>query len=168
MLEIRQCCVAEQEYGRLQRYVTRPLAVFCCAAENVLRVSMQATESRGLDFPDIDAVAPWTENDAALFDELRAVLERHGATSRFGISLLHRHFEIDADEVLVETCDVDARTLVTRPYARHEIRTRPTIDTNWRFDGPNAVAQECWQWCFRDDDAQSHLKSHRPVDTSQS
>ncbi len=121
-----------------------------------------------LDFPHIDDVERRGEADAALFAELKAVLERHGATARFGVTLLHTHFEIGADEVLVETCDAATRTLVTKPYPRELALARPTIDTNWRFDVAGEVAQECWQWCFWDNDAQAHLKEHRPANSGAS
>lgn len=113
------------------------------------------------DFPDIDDVARRDESDAALFAELKTVLDRHGASSRFGVTLLHKHFAIGPDEVLVETCDAEARTLVIKPYPRALALARPTIDTNWRFDIVGEVAQECWQWCFWDNDAEAHLKTHR-------
>jgi hypothetical protein len=126
-------------------------------------VTSAPTAAERRDFPDIDDAARRSESDAELFAELREVLERHGAASRFGVTLLHKHFSIDADEVLVETCDVETRTLVTKPYPRALALARPTIDTNWRFDVRGEVAQECWQWCFFDNDAQAHLKEHRPA-----
>ncbi|MDT0449491.1 hypothetical protein RM609_10460 [Streptomyces sp. DSM 40473] len=38
-----------------------------------------------------------------------AVLEKHGNLDRFGLCLLHDHFPVASDEVLVETHDADAR-----------------------------------------------------------
>lgn len=96
---------------------------------------MTALQSAVLeDFTAIDDVAPWSPADQALFAELRTVLERHGAVSRFGVTLLHKHFDVTADEVLVEVCDIESRTLTTRPRAKSEISGKNVIETNWRLD----------------------------------
>lgn len=52
--------------------------------------------------PDIDEVEHLSAADEPLMRELREVLGRHGAERRFGLMLLHEHFAIGEDEVLVE------------------------------------------------------------------
>jgi len=52
---------------------------------------------------DISAVQSLQADDLACFRELRDVLLRYGALERFGISLIHRHFDIADDEELMST-----------------------------------------------------------------
>jgi hypothetical protein len=52
--------------------------------------------------PDIDQVIPMGPTDDQLMADLRCVLDQHGALERFGITLLHQHFDLGDDEVLVQ------------------------------------------------------------------
>ena len=65
--------------------------------------------------PDVDKVPKFSDSDAECLRELRDVLKKHNQLERFGIALLHKHFEIADDEVLFETTDVDKRTQYIRP-----------------------------------------------------
>lgn len=69
--------------------------------------------------PDIDQVVPLGPDDPQLIHELRDVLDRHGALERFGITLLHQHFDVAEGEVLVETVDPAARHPSGRGGAVH-------------------------------------------------
>jgi hypothetical protein len=60
--------------------------------------------------PDITDVSPMSMDDHAVLDAVRDVLVQHGALGRFGVHLLHKHFDMAEDEVLVEYTDVNART----------------------------------------------------------
>lgn len=64
--------------------------------------------------PDISETPPISDADTACLRELQAVLEKHDATGRFGLTLMHKHFDIAEDEMLVEFPDVESRTLVTK------------------------------------------------------
>jgi hypothetical protein len=124
---------------------------------------MKATQSAVLDLPEIADVQRWSAADEKLFDELRAVLEKHGAIARFGITLLHKHFDVADDEVLVEVCDRESRTLLTRPLPATGLSATNVIETNWRFDVPNVVARKCWQVCeFLG--PRRHAKIHKTYD----
>jgi hypothetical protein len=87
-------------------------------------------------FTHVDAVKPVSEADEAVFAEIRAVLVRHKALNRFGVTLLHDHFDISDDEILVESCDPDSRTLVTRPMKKAELAGEQLLETNWTLDAP--------------------------------
>jgi hypothetical protein len=63
-------------------------------------------------------VQPIGDSDAACLAEVRDVLEKHGALSRFGIALLHSHFDLADDEMLLETTDLDKREHLVRPVSR--------------------------------------------------
>lgn len=94
---------------------------------------------------DIDEVRPVDETDQVVFDEVREVLERHGALQRFGLTLLHKHFDISEDEVLVETIHADSRTLTLRP--KELVDSGNAVETSWRLDDPVA-RQRCESMCI--------------------
>jgi hypothetical protein len=86
-------------------------------------------------FPDIDDVRPINETDQIVFDEVREVLARHGALQRFGVTLLHQHFDMDEDEIVVESIDKEHRTLTIQPALTN---STSGIETSWRLDDPIA------------------------------
>jgi len=88
---------------------------------------------------DIDAVDPFTDDDRETLDLIREVLRKRNAIDRFGVTLLHDHFEVNDDEVLVETCDPVTRTLTIKPYRNEQLKEADIdedsyVQTNWRFD----------------------------------
>lgn len=93
---------------------------------------MQALQYQ--DLPDIEKVIPRSQEDEACFQEVRAVLEKHGKLQRFGLCLLHNHFDLAADEVMAETCDDANRTLTIRPVKASQVGEGKTIETIWRMD----------------------------------
>lgn len=79
-------------------------------------------------FEEAEGLGP---QDGAFVRDLVAVLEKHGNLDRFGLCLLHDHFPVAPDEVLVETHDIEARTLhVKVEKAATTTHTRPS---QWRF-----------------------------------
>ena len=90
------------------------------------------------DLPNIDDVEILTEQDEQCLNEIKAILDRHGRTGKFGVTLLHSHFRLDEDEVFLEHTDANARTLLSRPVKFSEIANKPYRPTVWRFDGPKA------------------------------
>lgn len=109
------------------------------------------------DLPDVAEVEPLSERDEPVLREIREVLLKHGAIDRFGLTLLHKHFELQGSEELVEEVDVERRTLVSRPMAKHE--GGRAIDTAWRFDA-NAVGplptMVCHKRCRWKDGSSEH------------
>jgi hypothetical protein len=101
------------------------------------------------DLPDIHDVESVSDADDVCFAELREVLERHHALDRFGVVLLHKHFELEPDEVMVEVVDTENRTLTTRPMKSDP--ARHTIETVWRLDRPRGD-RECERQCQSDRD----------------
>lgn len=95
--------------------------------------------------PDIDVVAPIDDVDLAVLDEIREVLQRRGAINRFGIAVLHSHFDVDPDEVLVETVDRSTRTLTTQPMKTAEMAgsLSPTLLRLTSSGEAIVVAQYC-------------------------
>jgi hypothetical protein len=82
----------------------------------------------------IDDAEPLSEKDKQLADDLIAVLRRHNALDRFGITLLHEHFPLGDHEVLLETTDCEARVQTIRPVPKEELTSLPYKETAWRLD----------------------------------
>ncbi|EAY26057.1 hypothetical protein [Microscilla marina] len=91
--------------------------------------------------------------DEELMHDLHKVLKKHNAVSRFGVTLLHDHFEIDGDEMLIETHDPQSRTLTIKPYRNSELKEPDNLqETSWRFtEEGEAVAMQACLW-----DGQEH------------
>ncbi|MFD4598853.1 hypothetical protein ACFWPQ_12560 [Streptomyces sp. NPDC058464] len=79
-------------------------------------------------FAEAEALGP---QDAEFVRDLVAVLAKHGNLNRFGLCLLHDHFPLAADEVLVETNDPGARMLHAR--VEKAAGTRHVKASQWRF-----------------------------------
>ena len=88
---------------------------------------------------DINDVTPLNEADASMVEEVIAVLARHNALDRFGLMLLHQHFPVAEDEVLLETTDVKARTQIIRPVPKTTLESMEYIETSWRLDSGRPV-----------------------------
>jgi hypothetical protein len=85
---------------------------------------------------DINDVEPISDKDTAVLHALRNVLVFHKALDRFGIQLLHRHFDIAEHESMVEYIDEQHRTLTLR--AEPSKAADGAIMTAWRFAADDA------------------------------
>jgi len=103
---------------------------------------MNTIIDNGSDLVDIEEVKPFSEEDKKCFEELRAVLEKHGNLKRFGITLMHKHFILPDDEVLVEESDPKSNTQRIIPTKRSEVPADVTI-VNWRLDKNCAMPPLC-------------------------
>ncbi|EKS35365.1 hypothetical protein [Afipia clevelandensis] len=102
--------------------------------------------------PDIHDVPPLSGHDEACLTAVREVLARHGCLERFGLTLLHKHFGMSDDEVLVEAVDEQSRTLVTKPVRIADLSGRLDDSTatqwHWKRDPDGAYEQICVSRCF--------------------
>lgn len=87
-----------------------------------------------LTLPDISEVTPFNENDKPVMDEIISVLKKHNALGRFGVTLLHQHFDINSDEILCESTDVLTRTQTIKPIKKTELAQNDYTETSWRLD----------------------------------
>jgi hypothetical protein len=78
---------------------------------------------------------PFAASDLTCLQEVQEVLERHGKSHVFGVNLLHKHFDLADDEIMLETQDPVERTLRSRPVKLSELEQTPYAVTVWRFDG---------------------------------
>ncbi|MEP7057148.1 MAG: hypothetical protein ABI809_05190 [Caldimonas sp.] len=105
---------------------------------------------------DLCEVAPLDRGDLACIAELREVLERHGRLGRFALHLIHKHFELADDEVLVEYSDPARRESRLCVERRDSAAASGAIPTTWVLDPPRPrVVCVC---AFRAD--QGHLGRH--------
>jgi hypothetical protein len=94
--------------------------------------------------PDISEAESLTQADKDCLREVRDVLSRFGCLDRFGLTLIHKHFDIAPDEILVETIDVENRTLTVQPVRREVMST--AIETQWQLADGQALLV-CNKWC---------------------
>jgi hypothetical protein len=92
--------------------------------------------------PHITEVESRSIKDEIIFNEIKDVLRKHKAESRFGLTLLHEHFDIAADEIQVEFTDSDTREQYLKVMKREDIAELPVIETSWRLD-TNAIMTKC-------------------------
>ncbi|HEX2149803.1 MAG TPA: hypothetical protein VHI31_06505 [Actinomycetota bacterium] len=69
-------------------------------------------------FEEAMALGP---EDGAFLSEIAQVMEKYGNLDRFGICLLHEHFPLADDEVLLETHDKELRTHTVEAVRRTDI-----------------------------------------------
>ena len=109
------------------------------------------------NLPDISNVPRLGPEDRELLSELRDALQRHNAVDRFGITLLHRHFDLNDDEILVEYTDEGARSQKIQVEKLSSVQNHEDlIETNWTFDRDSA-ALVCRGVCVYD---RGHRRQH--------
>lgn len=84
--------------------------------------------------PDITEVVELNENDLPVMDEIYQVLKKHNALKRFGVTLLHEHFDVADDEVLIELTNRKSRTQTIQPVKKDNPLLSDAIETSWRLD----------------------------------
>ena len=83
-------------------------------------------------FPRINAVEHnLNDQDKECLREVAAVLKKHSREWRFGVSLLHSHFDVADDEVLLETNDPKDQSLWIRPVPKAQVADDQIVATAW-------------------------------------
>lgn len=95
---------------------------------------MESTAKNWNDLKTLTDVHELSVDDNDCLNELQAIIEKHGLTSKFGVALLHKHFDIEEDEVLLESNNPIERTLNSRPININEAENGDYATTIWRFD----------------------------------
>ena len=86
------------------------------------------TPTRNL--PTFDDALPLAHGDEAFLEDIHAVLNKHGNLDRFGLCLIHDHFDVGTDEILLETNDPVARTLSLETVKTSDLGTDVKF-TSW-------------------------------------
>jgi len=94
------------------------------------------------DLTHIDDIKPIDDGDEAVLADIRDILLKHGAVDRFGVFLVHKHFELEPYEYVLEETDEDER-VQTLTVQRGDDPDQNTIQTMWQFqqDGETAVTK---------------------------
>ncbi|WP_027879261.1 hypothetical protein [Mesoflavibacter zeaxanthinifaciens] len=95
---------------------------------------MKAQTKNWNDLPTLTDVHEISAKDDLCLKELQSVIEKYGLTSKFGVALLHKHFSIGDDEVLLEKNDPVEKLLTSSPIKISEINNEGYATTIWRFD----------------------------------
>jgi hypothetical protein len=108
---------------------------------------------------DIHDVEPLGENDYGCLEEIRDVLKRHGKQERFGVMLVHKHFDVAADEVMMEYTDIASRVQTIKPIKKAEL-TGNSIQTSWILqDGGIETMLACNTQCWKNIHG-NHVTNH--------
>ncbi|MCE6978587.1 hypothetical protein EI534_14595 [Pseudomonas frederiksbergensis] len=121
------------------------------------RIHLETVQKGAL--PDIDDVQPLSDTDFEVLKEIGEVLRKHKFAQRFGICLLHKHFDLQEDEELIEETDIEKRISTTRAQKISKQSGR-TIETMWRFSNGIQATTECVLKC---DYNNGHKKIHVKV-----
>ncbi|MEA2691978.1 MAG: hypothetical protein QOJ16_1365 [Acidobacteriota bacterium] len=111
---------------------------------------------------EVDDVKPVDAHDYVVLEEIRQVLAKHGSTERFGVCLLHRHFDVAPGEVAVEYTDTANRISTVR--VEQQGPEGDYLQTMWRFgSGPEGVTTRvCVRRCNNEGGHKNmHLKEER-------
>ncbi len=107
----------------------------------------------------IDQVERRLDREAALFGEIREVLKRHGVERKYGLALLHKHFDLAEGEVLVEYADAESRTLITKPAPRSAISAGGAVETVWSLE-TGEMTKACEKFCVYYPSTGQHFDKH--------
>ena len=113
------------------------------------------------ELKDIDDVKPLNDGDTDCLVEIRDVLKKHGKMERFGVALLHSHFDMASDEIMLESTDEDGRALISKPIKESEAGDNK-VGTIWMLREGDVTTMSwcrkyCEKWIF------GHYKQHNTV-----
>ncbi len=96
---------------------------------------------------DISEVQTIKEDDIECLNEIKKIITKHGKERKLGIALLHKHFNISDEEVLVETISTKDRILTTKPISLKEAGKKSLVQTVWCFSSDKSFAKSCESFC---------------------
>ena len=107
----------------------------------------------------IHETLPRQDSDDACFQEIKEILKRHGLEHRYGLTLLHKHFELSDDEILVEHTDPEKRMLTSVPMKVTEVPASNLMEVTWSL-ATDATLSVCLIKCYYEYALTSHVKYH--------
>jgi hypothetical protein len=127
--------------------------------------AVQKTLSKWSELPDIEKVTDRLSVEGEKFLEgVGRTLFDWRQTSRFAVTLLHSHFEVYADEALVESLDYERRYLITSIRPLKEVMgSQEFVPKSWKFnvDAPESRTEriEILTWGSRTSIPQAPLSN---------
>lgn len=98
--------------------------------ERMRGVSAPSSSPTNQTFNTLDETAALSADDLKCFAEIREVLRKYNNLERFGVTLLHRHFDLQDNEILMETSNAGTRTMSLEPRIL-DTTDVTAIDTQW-------------------------------------
>jgi hypothetical protein len=83
---------------------------------------------------DLHDTPPLSDEDVECMYEVRSVLMKHNKIDRFALHLIHKHFDLNDDEVLVEYNEPSVREQFFRVEKRSEEILENSIPTTWTLE----------------------------------
>lgn len=84
--------------------------------------------------PNIETIKALGTEDRALLKDLAAVFNKHNSLDRIGICLLHQHFPIEKDEILLERTNTSKRVQTITPAKSAEVSEEEgLLATSWKL-----------------------------------
>lgn len=83
---------------------------------------------------DLHECEPLSEADFACMKDVRAALKKHDKLDRFALHLIHKHFDIAEDEILVEYSEVSQREQFFRVEKATSEIAKHAIPTTWTLE----------------------------------
>ncbi|MBT1689861.1 hypothetical protein [Dawidia soli] len=101
---------------------------------------------------DVSEINPINDTDRECLAEVRDVLRKFGKLERFGITLLHKHFDLVEDEILVEEVDEINRVQVIKPMKKSAVDESggEILETMWSLH-EGEVLMGCKRRCVYQD-----------------
>ena len=106
---------------------------------------------------ELQYVEPLNDDDSECLKELSEVLAKHGKLDRFALHLVHKHFDLDDDEIMCEYTDSENRTLTMIPKKKTEIPGH--VETTWMLNGTGTLTS-CIYACYWIANASQHKSQH--------
>ncbi|UDF03740.1 hypothetical protein [Asticcacaulis sp. AND118] len=98
---------------------------------------------------DIEDVAPLNEADNNCIQEIYNVLKKHNRQDRFGLTLIHKHFDLAEDEIMVEYSNPVTRTLTIKPEKTSNDLLAKSVQTSWALNEEGGeMTRVCRTRCF--------------------
>jgi hypothetical protein len=85
----------------------------------------------------IEHLEPISDRDYQVLRDLREVLLHHGYEDRFGVCLLHKHFDLAEGEIALEQTDEVAR--VSTITVVRDDDCSGAMETAWRFSAADEI-----------------------------
>jgi hypothetical protein len=104
---------------------------------------------------DLYECQPLADDDLECMKDVRAALAKHGKLDRFALHLIHKHFDLSDDEILVEYSDADSREQFFRVEKAESLNARQSIPTTWTLERIEPMAR-----CVCATRASGHLGRH--------
>jgi hypothetical protein len=90
---------------------------------------------------DLEDTPPLSDDDFACMRDIRDVLLKHNKVSRFALHLIHKHFNLEEDEVLVEYNDAGPREQYFKVEKADSEIVKHSIPTTWTLEDMTPMAR---------------------------